>query len=235
MMARYASTHPFNLAVLISGNGSNLQAIIDALPHMPARISTVLSDRADALGLVRAKHANIPTQILLKKDFANRHSYDVALRDYLAPYQPNLIVLAGFMHMLSGVFVRHFQDQIINLHPALLPKYPGLYTHQRALLEKEPVCGATVHVVTEALDAGPIIMRAMRTISQNDTEEHLCKKVQVLEHALYPTVIRLYAHNRLHVSCNTVYLDGGALPAWGLNWNTFTESFPLATDHCNTL
>lgn len=182
----------FRIIVLISGNGSNLQAIIDAIvaKKLSAHISAVISNRADAFGLERAKKANIPTHVLINKDFKNNDEYDRALQQCIDQYQPQLIVLAGFMRILGKDFVKHYYGKIINIHPSLLPKYTGLNTHQRVLDAGEKEHGVTIHFVTEDLDSGPIIAQTKLTVEPTDTAEILKQKVHQLEHALYPKVIQ---------------------------------------------
>ncbi len=187
---------PLQLIILISGNGSNLQAIIDAIAQdqLPARICLVISNRADAFGLTRARQAGIPTEILLHADYSQREAYDRALREtidrYLDPTQKSLIVLAGFMRILSPEFVAHYCGRIINIHPSLLPKYPGLHTHERVLEAGDREHGTTVHLVTEDLDAGPILGQRKLDVRPDDTPETLQARVHALEHELYPEVIR---------------------------------------------
>lgn len=224
-MSQYSSNHPLTLAVLISGNGSNLQAIIDAIAAgLPAKINVVISNQAQAFGLVRAERAGIPVRILSHKDFADRNSYDAALRACLDEYQPDLIILAGFMRILSDEFVGHFQPRLLNIHPSLLPKYPGLNTHQQALANGDNIHGVTVHVVTPEVDAGPIIAQAKTPITAEDTVDSLKAKVQQLEHQIYPEVIKLYAEGRLQLHNDGVSIDGQLLPAQGCWLPTLRES-----------
>jgi phosphoribosylglycinamide formyltransferase-1 len=212
----HSVTRPLTLAVLISGNGSNLQAIIDAIASgLPARISVAISNQEQAFGVVRAQHAGIPVKILPHKAFPDRDSYDLALQSCLDEYQPDLIILAGFMRILGDDFVRHFQPRMLNIHPSLLPKYPGLNTHQQALTNKDKVHGVTVHVVTPEVDAGPVIAQATINITQEDTTDSLKAKIQQLEHQIYPEVIRLYAEGRLQLRKDGVSLDGQLLPECG--------------------
>jgi phosphoribosylglycinamide formyltransferase-1 len=179
------------IAVLISGNGSNLQAIIDAIQNgLPAEIAVVISNKGDAYGLQRAQKANIPTKVLSHKDYKTREDYDEALKDLLEQYQPKLIVLAGFMRILTAEFVHHFENRILNIHPSLLPKYPGLNTHQQVLENKDKTHGITIHIVTAELDAGPALAQAECEVALDDTEETLKQKIQKLEHKLYPEVIQ---------------------------------------------
>lgn len=195
-----------------------MQAIIDAIAknQLSATIVVVLSDRETAFGLERAQKAGIATCVLNPKDYFSREAYDEALQAILDHYAPNLIVLAGFMRILGKGFVRHFQGRLINIHPALLPAYKGLHTHQRVLDAKEREHGATVHLVTEALDGGPIIAQAKLIIESDDTAESLKKRVQVLEHVLYPKVIRWFAEGKLTCSPEGIFFEGRKIPANGI-------------------
>lgn len=208
---------PLNIAVLISGNGSNLQALIDAISAgLPAKIKVVISNRAQAYGLERAKRAGIATHVISQSDYPDRCSYDKALRDRIDHYQPQLILLAGFMRILSAEFVKHFKNRIINIHPSLLPKYPGLHTHEAVLAAGDSEHGATVHLVNEELDSGPIIAYASLSINNLDDAEKVKLKVHTLEHRLYPYVLKLWAEGRLRVINDQVLLDGSPLPESGL-------------------
>lgn len=179
------------IAILISGNGSNLQAIIDAVNQgqIHAEIVLVLSNKATAYGLERAQRANIATEILLNAEYTSQNEYDAALKQILDHYQPDLIVLAGFMRILSPSFVNAFKGKIINIHPSLLPKYRGLNTHQRVLDAGDKIHGVTVHYVTDDLDSGPIIEQVSLEILANDTAESLEERIHKIEHKLYPKVI----------------------------------------------
>ncbi len=211
-------TKPVTLAVLISGNGSNLQAIIDAIANgnLPAEISIVISNRTHAAGLERARRAGIPTAVLTSQQFPNRQEYEQALQTYLDGYHPELIILAGFMRVLGEDFVQHFRNQILNIHPSLLPKYPGLNTHQQVITAQDRSHGTTVHVVTAQLDAGPIVAQASTTVIPEDDVNSLAEKIHGLEHRIYPEIIRLYAEKRLKFLGNSVFLDGIKLPRQGL-------------------
>ncbi len=211
--------HPLKIAVLLSGNGSNLQAIIDTITNgLPVEICVVLSDKKDAYGLERARRAEIPTEILVQKTSWTKDTYDKALSDCLDTYQPQLIVLAGFMRILTSNFVNHFKNRIVNIHPSLLPKYPGLNTHKKVLFAKDKQHGATVHVVIPKLDRGPIIMQASLPVSPEDDEHSLKHKIHALEHKLYPEVIQLYAEGHLEFKENSVWLDDEKLPPEGLTF-----------------
>ena len=178
---------------LISGGGTNLQALIDWQTKGllgDAMIVGVISNVASAYGLEGAKRASIPTSVLSHRDYADRLLFDQALRSLIDGYDPDMVVLAGFMRILTAEFVTHYHRRLINIHPSLLPKYKGLDTHRRALDAGDTVAGATVHWVTEALDAGDIIQQVVVPIVANDSEERLKVRVLEAEHTLYPSVIR---------------------------------------------
>lgn len=184
-----------NIVVLISGNGSNLQAIIDA--GIP--IAAVISNRSDAFGLTRAKQASLPTYVINHKEHPTREDFDHALIQQIDAFHPDLVVLAGFMRILTSHFVQHYHGRLINIHPSLLPKYKGLHTHQRVLAEKETEHGISVHYVTAELDGGPIIAQAKLTILPDDTEESLAARTHQLEHELYPRVIKDISAKRIQL------------------------------------
>jgi phosphoribosylglycinamide formyltransferase-1 len=185
-----------SIVVLISGRGSNLKAIIDAANPL-INISAVISNRPDAAGLIYAQQAGITTEVLDHKNFATRIEFDTALQQCIDKYQPQLVVLAGFMRILSSEFVKHYKGRLINIHPSLLPKFKGLNTHKRAIEAGEKEHGATVHFVTEDLDAGPIILQARVPILEDDTEESLAARVLQEEHKIYPQAIQLFAEGKL--------------------------------------
>lgn len=192
-------TQPTTLAVLISGNGSNLQAIIDAIAagKLLAKIAVVISNKADAYGLERARKAHIPTEVIAHQEGETRAAYDASLRQCLEKYAPQLIVLAGFMRILTPAFVERFKGRILNIHPSLLPKYPGLHTHRQVLAAGDVTHGVTVHIVTAELDAGPTLGQMQCDVTPEDTEETLRQKIQQLEHQLYPEVIRQWIENNV--------------------------------------
>ena len=189
---------PLRLVVLISGNGSNLQAIIDEIANnsLPARIVAVISNNADAYGLERAKKAGITRRVLSHTGFSDRKQYDQALQELIDEYQPDLVILAGFMRILSDNFVKHYVKKMMNIHPSLLPKYKGLNTHQRALDGGEKEHGCSVHFVTTDLDDGPLILQATVEIKENDTAETLATRVHEQEHRIYPLAIRMFEENK---------------------------------------
>lgn len=191
------------IVVLISGNGSNLQALIDAChrPKQPikAEIIAVFSNVASAYGLVRAQQAGIADHFVDPSHWPDRQAFDLALRKNIDRYQPDLVVLAGYMRILSTDFVQHFSGRLINIHPSLLPKYPGLHTFRRALANGDKEHGASVHFVTEELDGGPVILQARVPILPQDTETSLQQRVQTVEHKIYPQVVDWFIAGRLQL------------------------------------
>ena len=204
-------------AVLISGSGSNLQAFIDAgAKSAPGgEIAVVLSNRADAFGLQRALEAGIATHIVEHRAYAERESFDQALVDALAPYQVDLVILAGFMRILTPVFIHAYSGRLLNIHPSLLPKYPGLHTHQRALDAGDREAGATVHFVTEELDGGPPVIQARVPVLSDDNAEKLAARVLQQEHRIYPMAVRWFAGGRLRLTDAGAELDGAILGPCG--------------------
>ena len=193
------SVSPIRLVVLISGNGSNLQAIIDNITtqNLPAQIIAVISNKADAFGLERAKKAGIKQHVLSYQGFDSREDYDLALKELIDQHQPDLIILAGFMRILSDDFVEHYSYKMMNIHPSLLPKYKGLDTHQRAIDAGDKEHGCSVHFVTPELDDGPVILQAKVKIEDDDNAETLAKRVHEQEHIIYPKAIRLFAEKKI--------------------------------------
>lgn len=207
-----------NIVVLISGNGSNLQAMIDACESgiiKDARISAVLSNKADAYGLERARQAGIDALHLSAADYADRAAFDQAMAECIDSYQPDLVILAGFMRILSGDFVRHYQGRMLNVHPSLLPKYTGLNTHQRAIDAGDDEHGTSVHFVTEELDGGPVILQAKVPIFAGDTAEEVMARVQEQEHRIYPMVANWCLQDRVVMTDGKAVLDGSPLPLSG--------------------
>lgn len=204
--------------VLISGRGSNLQSIIDqtSTRQLPITIRAVISNESDAYGLVRARNAGIPTGVLDHRAFASRADYDHALMQLIDEYAPQLVVLAGFMRVLGEAFVNHYAGRLMNIHPSLLPEFPGLDTHARALESSATQHGATVHFVSAALDAGPIIIQAALPVHASDTPETLADRVLKQEHRIYPQAIRWFAEGRLQIHDGRVLLDGELRPEQGL-------------------
>src|ERR1041384_1153362 len=198
------------IAVLISGGGTNLQAIIDAIAgnRLDAKIEVVLSNRADAFGLVRAKNHGIPTEILDHKAFPSREAYDQAVVDLLRARSVQLVALAGFMRLLSPVLVRAFSNRIMNIHPALLPSFPGLHVQKKALEHGVRFSGCTVHFVNQECDEGPIIIQAVVPVFPDDSEETLSARILKQEHRVYPHAIQLYAQDRLRIDNGRVAIRG---------------------------
>jgi phosphoribosylglycinamide formyltransferase 1 len=207
-----------NIVVLISGSGSNLQAIIDACQDNTiknANVVAVLSNKANAYGLERAKNAGIQAINLTVADYENRDAYDKAMIEQIDLFKPDLVILAGYMRILSGEFVRHFQGKLLNIHPSLLPKYPGLHTHQRALDAGDEEHGTSVHFVTEELDGGPVILQAKVPIFDEDTIEDITARVQLQEHRIYPLVTNWFLQQRLSMENDKAVLDGQTLSLHG--------------------
>lgn len=203
---------PLPIVVLLSGSGSNLQAIIDAAQgDPPVEIRAVISNRADAYGLERARSAGIPARVLSHQEYADRESYDEALMALIDSYQPQLVVLAGFMRILSANFVRHYEGRMLNIHPSLLPRHRGLHTHQRAIEAGDKEHGATVHFVVPELDAGPIVLQAKVAVESDDTEERLAQRVLQQEHRIYPQAIRWFAEGRLRLIDGIAHFDGNPI------------------------
>lgn len=201
------------VVVLISGSGSNLQAFIDAqkADTLGGKVVAVLSNKADAYGLQRAQQADIPTQVISHLDFENREKFDNAMAKVILSYQPDLIILAGFMRILSEKFVHTFSGKLLNIHPSLLPKYPGLHTHRRALENKDEFHGSSVHFVTEELDGGPVIGQARLSLNHQQTESEVMHQVQKLEHQLYPKVASLFLAGKLSMENDGVFFDNEKL------------------------
>lgn len=211
-----------NVVALISGAGSNLQALIDSAgaADNPARIAAVISNRADAYGLERAKNADIDTRVLEHGDFADREAFDKALIEAIDAFEPHLVVLAGFMRILSPAFVRHYSGRLLNIHPSLLPRHKGLHTHRRALEAGDREHGCSVHFVTEELDGGPLVVQAVIPVQLPDSAASLAQRVHVQEHLIYPLAVRWFAEGRLRLDASGASLDGNPLPATGYLINT---------------
>ncbi len=209
------------IVVLISGSGTNLQAIINAgkLSDYPGSVVGVVSNKSDAYGLTRAQNAEIETVTLSHKDFESRESYDQALIEKIDLFSPDIIVLAGFMRILTPAFVQHYQGKLLNIHPSLLPKYQGLNTHQRAIDAGDTEHGVSVHFVTEELDGGPVILQAKVPVFDGDTCDDLAARVHEQEHRIYPLVVKWLCQNRLSMKAEGkneyAVLDGSTLPISG--------------------
>ncbi|PVZ83864.1 phosphoribosylglycinamide formyltransferase [Serratia sp. S1B] len=205
------------IVVLISGQGSNLQALIDACQQgrITANIVAVISNVAQAYGLQRAQEAGIATAVLDAKNFVDREAFDSALQQTIDQYQPDLVVLAGYMRILSNPLVQHYAGRMLNIHPSLLPKYPGLHTHRQAIANGDSEHGTSVHFVTEQLDGGPVILQAKVPIFPGDEEDEVIERVQAQEHTLYPLVVNWFIEGRLVMRDNAAWLDGKRLSAQG--------------------
>ncbi|MFY0401091.1 phosphoribosylglycinamide formyltransferase [Pantoea dispersa] len=205
------------LVVLISGNGSNLQSILDACEsgRINGSVAAVFSNKASAYGLTRAQQASVPAHALSAQDFADRDAFDRQLMQQIDAYAPDLVVLAGYMRILSPAFVAHYHDRLLNIHPSLLPKYPGLHTHRQALANGDAEHGTSVHFVTDELDGGPIILQARVPVFADDDETEISARVQHQEHAIYPLVISWFVDGRLQMRAGKAWLDGEPLPPEG--------------------
>ena len=197
-----------NIVILISGRGSNMQAVVDAarVQKWPARIVAVVSNRSDAPGLIFAQERGIPTEVVESKLFISRDAFDGALQEVVDRHVPDLVVLAGFMRILSAGFVEHYASRMINIHPSLLPSFTGLATHRRALEAGVKLHGATVHFVTPELDHGPIIAQAAVPVLAGDTEQSLALRVLEQEHVIYPLAIAWFIQGRLRVENGCVHI-----------------------------
>jgi len=216
------------IVVLISGSGTNLQAIINRLndetqTSINANIAAVISNRPGVKGLERAEQANIPTKIVDHTQYDSRENFDAALQTAIDKHSPDLVVLAGFMRILTPEFVRNYHDRMLNIHPSLLPKYQGLHTHKRALEAGDKVHGVSIHYVSEELDGGPIVVQAQVPILNDDTEETLAQRIHSQEYLIYPLAIEWLATGRLHFQQGKPFLDNELLPKQGYQINNFAE------------
>jgi len=207
-MAKKAS-----LVVLISGGGSNLQAIIDAVNNeqLDAEITAVISNQVDAKGLDRACKENITTHVIDHKSYPTREGFDQAMMHVIDALNPDLIILAGFMRILTQPFIEHYQHRLINIHPSLLPKYKGLNTHQQAIENKDEIHGASIHYVGLELDSGPVVIQAEIPVQDSDTAETLAARVLVEEHKIYPIAIRMHLEDRINFDNDQIQLDNRPL------------------------
>lgn len=211
-------TQAKRVVVLLSGGGTNLQALIDAQSRaeLGADIVAVISNRPQAFGLTRAQIAGIATELVDHTGFASREDFDRELMTKIDGYQPDLVVLAGFMRILTPAFTEHYLGRMLNIHPSLLPKYQGLHTHQRALDAGDRVHGVTVHFVTAELDGGPAAIQALVPVLENDDADTLAQRVQEQEHHIYPQAVNWFAAGRLAFKEGKAWLDGAPLQAQGL-------------------
>lgn len=208
------------IAVLLSGRGSNFQSILSASRSgtLGGEIALVISNRPGAGGLDIAREAGIATALIDHQAYATREAFDADLAGALESQSPDLIVLAGFMRILTSEFVSRFAGRLMNIHPSLLPLYPGLHTHQRALDAGDTHAGATVHYVTGELDGGPPVLQAKVAVQPGDNADSLAARVLQVEHEIYPTAIEWHLSERLQFRSGTLYLDGTALPPTGQQW-----------------
>ena len=203
----------FPIVVLISGSGSNLQALIDAVARgeVNVEIRAVISNRPDAKGLQRARDAGIPAEVLDHTTFESREAFDQALQALIDGFKPRLVVLAGFMRLLSDAFVAHYLGRMLNIHPSLLPAYTGLNTHRRVLDAGDQQHGASVHFVTAELDGGPLILQARVDVQPDDTPDSLAARVLEQEHKIYPLAVQWFAEGRLQLLDHHAWFDGKVL------------------------
>ena len=214
---------PMPVVVLISGSGSNLQALIDAQSDTNTHIAAVISNKPDAFGLERAIRAKIPAIVLDHSQYETREQFDKALQSEIDKYHPSLIVLAGFMRILTPSFTAHYKGRMFNIHPSLLPKYKGLHTHRRALEAGDREHGVTVHFVTSELDGGSPVIQARIPVKSDDTVERLQKRVQIQEHIIYPVAVGWFASGRLQLRNNQVWLDNRPLPEQGFQHTSLSS------------
>ncbi|WP_036169657.1 phosphoribosylglycinamide formyltransferase [Massilia sp. 9096] len=198
-----------NIVILISGRGSNMEAIVRACEAQawPARIAAVISNKADAAGIEFAQAHGIPTAVVASKTFATREEFDAALRETVDGFAPDLVVLAGFMRILTPAFVEHYAGRMLNIHPSLLPLFPGLHTHRQALAAGVLEHGATVHFVTAELDHGPAVLQARIDVRPGDTEDSLATRLLDQEHLIYPQAVRLFVEDRLSIEDGNVRIS----------------------------
>ncbi|MSQ53618.1 MAG: phosphoribosylglycinamide formyltransferase [Betaproteobacteria bacterium] len=197
-----------SIVILISGRGSNMQAIIEA--NLPVRVAVVISNRPEAAGLAWAARRGIATQTVDDRAYKTREAFDDALAGAIEAHRPDLVVLAGFMRILGDLFVVRFAGRMLNIHPSLLPVFPGLHTHRRAIEAGVKVHGASVHFVTPALDHGPIVIQAAVPVLPDDDEDLLAARVLEVEHRIYPNAVRWFAEDRLLIQGGVVRVIGGA-------------------------
>ncbi len=212
-----SSQAPLRVVVLISGSGSNLQALIDGQQsgELPINIVAVISNRHGVFGLERANDAGIPALVLDHKAFASREAFDEALMELIDQQRPQLVVLAGFMRILTPGFTQHYLGRMLNIHPSLLPDYQGLHTHQRVLDAGESHHGVTVHFVTAELDGGPPVIQARIAVTADYDAASLARRIQQQEHRIYPMAVRWFAEGRLRMQDGLARLDGEPLPSRG--------------------
>jgi len=213
------------IVVLISGSGSNLQSLIDACINnkIKAQITAVISNKPNVKGVERATAANIPALIIDHRDFSSRQEFDLHLLEAIKSFEPDLVVLAGFMRILTPDFVNQFEGKLLNIHPSLLPAYQGLDTHQRAIAAGDSKAGATVHFVTPELDGGPPILQAEVAIMPADSTQDLAERVLKMEHEIYPTVVQWFCDGRLTAENGKAFLDGAIIGSNGILFDINNE------------
>ena len=222
MASKPTSTKPIkNVVILISGRGSNMEVFLEASSQglLNGTIVRVISNRPDAQGIVTANKRGIATAVIDHKKFETREAFDAALAEEVASAEPDVIVLAGFMRILTPVFIDRFLGKLVNIHPSLLPKYTGLNTHQRAIDAGDSEAGATVHYVTNELDGGPAILQARVSVEATDTAESLASKVLTVEHRIFPEAVNWHLQGRVMHAEHGAYLDGKLLPSSGATWD----------------
>ncbi len=214
------------LVILVSGSGSNLQSLIDGCEsgYIDATVSAVISNNPKAGGLERAAKSGIPNLAIDHRAFDNRESFDQALSELIDGFSPDLVILAGFMRILTANFVDHYLGRMMNIHPSLLPAYPGLHTHRRALEAGDKKAGATVHFVTPELDGGPSIIQAQVEIDNHDNEGSLASKVLAFEHKIYPEAVKWFCDGRLVMENNHVKVDNRSISDSGIIYNLIEPS-----------
>jgi phosphoribosylglycinamide formyltransferase-1 len=201
------------LVILISGRGSNMEAMLQAA--LPARIAAVISNRADAAGLAIAAQHGVPARVVEHRQFASRDAFDAKLAEVIDEYAPDYVLLAGFMRILGEAFVRRYPERIVNVHPSLLPAFPGVHTHARVLAEGVRVHGCTVHLVTPRLDHGPILIQAAVPVRADDTEDSLAARVLEQEHRIFPQAVRWLCDGRVSVDAAGRVAVAGESPGKG--------------------
>ena len=211
-----------NIVVLISGRGSNMEVFLEASDRglIAGNIVCVISNRPNAQGIVTARQRGIATAVIDHQDFDTREAFDAALAEAVATADPDVVVLAGFMRILTPVFIDRFLGKLVNIHPSLLPKYTGLNTHQRAIDAGDAEAGATVHYVTNELDGGPAILQARVPINEEDTAQTLASKVLVVEHLIFTEAVNWHLQGRVIHTERGAYLDGDLLPPSGAHWTS---------------
>ena len=209
-----------NIVILISGRGSNMEVFLEAATSgaLAGNIVSVISNRPDAQGIITARNRGIATTVIDHHQFATREAFDAALADEVAANNPDIVVLAGFMRILTPVFINRFLGKLVNIHPSLLPKYAGLHTHQRAIDAGDKEAGATVHYVTNELDGGPAILQARVTIANTDDAQTLACKVLEVEHLIFPEAVNWHLQGRVVHANQGAQLDGELLPPTGAQW-----------------